>query len=180
MLNVALTGLVPGVIDAGLKLAVAPGGKPETVNAIALAKPFALLGVAVMGTAPELPAATVREVGPLSAKSSTAKLRAAETPPPGGTLLTVTIGAAVAETSLAETFALNCVELMNVVGSAFPPKFTTEFARKFAPFTVNVKFAPAGAFVGEMEEMLGSGLLTAADASAESAPSPATLIAETT
>jgi hypothetical protein len=175
-----VTGLVPGVSEGGLKAAVAPSGRPETLNVTAFAKPFALLGATVMGIEPELPAVTVREAGPLSAKSSTAKLTAAEGPPPGGTLLTVTVGAAIEETSLAEIVAVNCVELTNVVGSGLPPNFTSELARKFAPLTVSVNAAPAGAFVGEIEEMLGTGLTIGADASAESGPSPAIVVADTT
>jgi len=43
--------------------------------------------------------------------------------------------------------ALSCVELTNVVVSAFAPKFTTEFDTKFVPLTTSVNAAPPGACV---------------------------------
>lgn len=180
MVSVVVAGVVPGVTDEWLKLAVAPEGKPETVSTTGLAKPFALVGVTVTVTAAELPALTEALGGALSAKSSIAKFTGDDGPVVGAGLVTVTAGVPPAARSLARTFAVNCVELTNVVGSDLPPKFTTEPARKFAPFTVNVKFAPAALFVGEMDEIEGTGLSMVADASVELAPSPATLIAETT
>jgi hypothetical protein len=54
--------------------------------------------------------------------------------------------------------AVNCVELMNVVWRANPPKLTADPETKLAPFTVSVKSAPpAGVLFGEIADTAGIG-----------------------
>jgi hypothetical protein len=85
-----------------------------------------------------------------------------EVPPPGAGFVTVTLTEPAAAISAAVMDAVNFVPLTNVVVVAVPLKFTTEDGTKLVPFTVSVKAAvPAVALVGEIEVMVGTGLLTA-------------------
>jgi hypothetical protein len=61
---------------------------------------------------------------------------------------------------LAETAAVNCVELTNVVVSAVPFQFTTAPLRKLVPFTVSVNAGPpAGVEAGLRPEIVGVGMV---------------------
>jgi hypothetical protein len=61
---------------------------------------------------------------------------------------------------LAETAAVNCVELTNVVVSAAPFQFTTAPLRKLVPFTVSVKASPpAGVEAGLRLVIAGVGMV---------------------
>jgi hypothetical protein len=61
---------------------------------------------------------------------------------------------------LAETEAVNCVELTNVVVSAVPFQFTTAPLRKFVPFTVSVNAGPpAGVETGLRLVIVGVGMV---------------------
>jgi hypothetical protein len=135
----------------------------------------------VTGMATDLPVESVTDVdGTLAAKSSSVKLTAAEGPPPGGRLLTVTAAVPPVTTAFAGMEAVSRVELMKEVGWGWPPKFTTEVGRKLEPLTVSRKAVPAGTFAGESDEIAGTGLSTAAETSAEFGLSPEASIAETT
>jgi hypothetical protein len=92
----------------------------------------------------------------------TANGELAERPPPGAGFVTVTLNVPAAAMSAAVIDAVTFVALTKVVVLAVPLKFTTEEATKLVPFTVRVKAAPpADALVGESEEIVGTGLLTA-------------------
>src|SRR6266853_862446 len=177
MVRVVETGRLPGMTEGGLNIAVTFAGKPETLKAITLENPLVLTGVIVIEVEADMPAATVTAGAGPTVKSLIVKLTAGDTP---AGLLTVTAGVPPEEASFAGSAAVSCVAITNVVGCALPPKFSTEEGEKLAPLTVSVKAAPAGMLVGEIEEMEGAGLITAEEASAESGPSPPTLVADTT
>jgi len=88
-----------------------------------------------------------------------AKAIALEVPPPGAGLITVTADAPVETMLEAGMAAINCVELMNVVAGADPPKLTVEDATKFVPAIASVKAAPpASILFGEIAVIVGVGL----------------------
>jgi hypothetical protein len=83
---------------------------------------------------------------------------AAEVPPPGVGLKTVTEALPAAAISLAEMAAVNWVLLTKVVVRSAPFHRTVELEMNEEPFTVSVKSgAPATALVGEMEVKTGRG-----------------------
>ena len=76
--------------------------------------------------------------------------------------MTVTEGVPVVATSAARIAAVNCVALTKVVVRAAPPKFTTELATKFVPFTVSVNAPePAATVAGKSVVTVGTGLFAA-------------------
>jgi hypothetical protein len=84
------------------------------------------------------------------------KFIALEVPPPGAGLVTVTAVVPVEAMLVAGMAAVSCVELMNVVAGAEPPKLTIEPATKFVPLIVSVKAAaPATALFGEILVIVG-------------------------
>ena len=177
--SVVNVGLAPGVTEGGLNDALTPEGNPEAPNIITLAKPLASLGATVTGIATDFPDESVTEAdGTEMAKSSSVKGIAAEGPPPGARLVTVTPPAV--PTAGAEIEAVSWVELTKLVGWGWPPKFTVEVGRKLEPLTVSTKAVPTGAFAGESDEIAGTGLSTAAETSVEFGLSPEASIAETT
>ena len=92
------------------------------------------------------------------------KFTAAEVPPPGAGLVTVTGVVPAVVTALAAMVALIWVALTNVVVCATPLKLMTELERKFVPFTVSVKLAdPAATLVGDNAVIVGAGLVNAGD-----------------
>jgi hypothetical protein len=108
------------------------------------------------------------------------KVCAPEVPPPGAGLVTVTFTGPAVAMSAAVIEAVTCVALTNVVVLAAPLKFTAEEALKFVPFTVSVNAAPpAIALVGEIEVVVGTGLLTGKFRGAEGPPPGAGLLTMT-
>jgi hypothetical protein len=92
----------------------------------------------------------------------TAKLSADEVPPPGAGLTTVTDRFPAEATSEAETAAVSCVPLTNVVTRLEPFTCTTELFTKFEPFTVSVKAPlPATIVAGDKLASDATALLTA-------------------
>src|SRR6185436_20616867 len=90
----------------------------------------------------------------------TLKVCAAELPPPGAGLVTVTVAPPVAPRSLAGTLAVRLVLLTKVVVSAAPFQLTTLPLTKFDPVTVRVNAAPPMIPAeGEIELTLGPGLV---------------------
>ena len=93
----------------------------------------------------------------------TSKFTGFEVPPPGAGLVTVTaaVSAEAMAVAVAGMAAVNCRELTNVVVRAVPAKLTTEAETKFVPLTVSVKpdALPATALVGEIDAIVGTGLL---------------------
>jgi hypothetical protein len=86
------------------------------------------------------------------------KFTAFEVPPPGAGLVTVTAIVPAEAMLAAGMAAVNCVEVMNVVAGAEPPKLTIEPATKFVPLIVSVKAAPpATALFGEIVVIVGVG-----------------------
>jgi hypothetical protein len=84
---------------------------------------------------------------------------AADVPPPGEGLTTVTLALPAAAMSAAVIAAVSCVAETKVVGRPEPLHCTVEFEMKLVPFTVKVKAAPpAVTDDGESEPMDGSGL----------------------
>jgi hypothetical protein len=85
---------------------------------------------------------------------------AAEVPPPGVGLNTVTEAVPAVVMSAAVIWACSCVLLTNVVVRSLPFQRTTEVTAKFVPVAVSVKAAPpATALVGEIELRVGTGLV---------------------
>lgn len=86
------------------------------------------------------------------------KLVAVDALPP--VFVTVTPALPPLAIRLAETAAVNCVELTNVVVSAVPFQFTTAPLRKLVPFTVSVNAAPpAGVEAGFRLVIVGVGIV---------------------
>jgi hypothetical protein len=106
----------------------------------------------------------------------TAKLSAAEVPPPGvgvntviGTLPAVAMSAAVIA-------AVSCVALTNVVARALPFQRTLAPLTKLVPFTVSVNAGPpALALAGDRLEIAGAGLLVVNVIAADVPLDPVTL-----
>jgi xanthosine utilization system XapX-like protein len=108
------------------------------------------------------------------------KVCAPEVPPPGAGLVTVTFTEPAVAMSVARIAAVICVALTKVVALAAPLKFTTDEELKFVPFTVSVKPAPpAVALVGEIDVVVGTGLLTGKFMGAEGPPPGAGLLTMT-
>ena len=94
----------------------------------------------------------------------TARVTAADVPPPGAGVKTVTDRLPVEAMSLARIAAVSRVLLLNVVLRFEPFTRTTEPDTKLLPVTVNVNPAPpAVALAGEILANDGCGLLTASD-----------------
>jgi branched-subunit amino acid transport protein AzlD len=90
---------------------------------------------------------------------STSNDTAADVPPPGPGLTTVTAAKAAAARSLAPMAAVNCVALTNVVARFAPFHFSCEAATKPLPVTVNANAPPpAAAVAGKMDAIAGAGL----------------------
>jgi hypothetical protein len=88
------------------------------------------------------------------------KVIAADTPPPGSGLATVTGTVPEFAMSAAGTVAVNEVALLNVVAISVPFQSTPELATKFVPVRVSVKAAvPPIAEVCESDVSVGTGLL---------------------
>jgi len=88
-------------------------------------------------------------------------VRAAEVPPPGEGLSTVTLAVLTALMSAAVMAACKLVLETNVVDRVLPFHWTVDVGMKFVPVTVNVKLAPpAPADVGFMDATVGEGLST--------------------
>jgi hypothetical protein len=106
-----------------------------------------------------------------------AKVTGADVPPPGAGLVTVMLADPALAISLAGTWAVSWLALAKVVVSAVPFHFTTEFATKLAPLTVNVKVAPPTvAPVGATDATVGAGLLMGNVAGADVPPPGAGLM----
>ena len=91
------------------------------------------------------------------------KLKAADVPPPGAGVTTVTLAVPAAAKSVAVILAASWVLLLNVVLRGCPFHCTEEVAMKFDPFRVNVKAAlPGAALEGVIELNTGTSLLIAA------------------
>jgi hypothetical protein len=151
--------LVPGVTEVGLNFAAAPVGSPVTVNVTGFVRVPPTVAVEIANAA-GWPAATVSVgVGLETAKSAIVSVRAAEVPPPGNGLNTVTKMAPPLVRSPAGTMAVTCVALTIVVVNATPFHSTTVPAKKFVPVSVSVNAAPpAFAVVGESIARTGCGL----------------------
>src|SRR2546430_7464550 len=67
---------------------------------------------------------------------------AAEVPPPGAGLTTVTLAMPAAAMSAARIVAASCVGETNVVARAAPFQFTVELLTKLPPLTVKVAAGP--------------------------------------
>jgi hypothetical protein len=134
--------LFPGTTEGGLNVAVAPGGSPETVKVTGLGKtPPTAIVVITNIAAP--PAGTVcGGVGLMSLKPTTGTVIAAEAPPPGDGLNTVTDWLPKFAMSDAGTVAVTSVGLTSVVTRAAPFHSTTVAASKFVPVTVSVNAGP--------------------------------------
>jgi len=87
-------------------------------------------------------------------------VNAADAPPPGGGLVTVTCAEPTVAMSLAGIEAVSCVLLTNIVGRLEPFHCTVVLETKPVPVTVNVKpDPPAVAEEGESKLSWGAGLL---------------------
>jgi hypothetical protein len=83
---------------------------------------------------------------------------AAEVPPPGVGVTTVTAAVPPLAMSLAGIWAVSCVALANVVDTGVPFQFTTDAETKLDPFAVKVNPLPPGAaVVGLIEVSAGAG-----------------------
>lgn len=89
------------------------------------------------------------------------KVCALEVPPPGVGLVTVMLYVPAVIRSDAGIEAVSLIEELYVVVLGEPAKFTTEVGTKFVPFTVRLNVElPEVLVVGEMEVVVGTGLLT--------------------
>jgi hypothetical protein len=85
---------------------------------------------------------------------------AAEVPPPGVGLNTVTEAVPAVAMSAAAIWACSCVLLTKVVVRLLPFQRTTDVMAKFVPVAVSVNAAPpAVALVGEIELSVGTGFV---------------------
>jgi hypothetical protein len=97
--------------------------------------------------------------GPVGAV--TVKVLAADVPPPGAGVATVTGTGPWVAMSAAEIVARSWVALTTVVGRAPPFQRTTDVATKPLPFTVSVSpVLPAGVLVGDSVPATGTGAVT--------------------
>src|SRR5205823_9701287 len=96
---------------------------------------------------------------------------AAEVPPPGAGVTTVTCGVPAAATSAAAMAAVSCVALTNVVVRVAPFHLTVLPLTKPVPVTVSVKAAlPAAVLVGDRAARVGDELFTVNVCAAEVPP----------
>src|SRR5205823_11547226 len=96
---------------------------------------------------------------------------AAEVPPPGAGVTTVTCGVPAAATSAAAMAAVSCVALTNVVVRVAPFHLTVLPLTKPVPVTVSVKAAlPAAVLVGDSAARVGDELFTVNVCAAEVPP----------
>src|SRR5437762_293802 len=124
----------------------------------------------VSGPVPAVAPVGVSPVSP-GAGLLTVKVCAAEVPPPGVGVTTVTCGVPAAATSAAAMAAVSCVALTKVVVRAVPFQRTVEPLTKLVPVTVSVRAAlPADVLVGDSVESVGEGLLTLNVCAAEVPP----------
>src|SRR5262249_33680263 len=129
-------------------VALAPAAKPVpvTVSVKAALPAVTLAGLRVLMLGVGFTGATVSG-------------RAADVPPPGAGVNTVTLGVPAAATSLAGMAAVSCVDETNVVGRLAPLTWTIEPLVKLEPVAVRVKAAPpAEAVVGLMLDRTGAGV----------------------
>src|SRR5204863_9190581 len=90
----------------------------------------------------------------------TVNVCAADVPPPGAGVTTVTGTVAAVATSAAAIAAVSWVALTKVVVRAAPFQRTLEPLTKLLPFTVSVKAAaPTATLAGDSDEIVGAGLL---------------------
>jgi hypothetical protein len=153
--------LAPGVTEGGVNVAAAPVGNPDVEKVTGVGKVPATADVVIVYVAVP-PALTV--CGPdvlVTLKSVTLNDAPFDVPPPGVGLKTVTVVVPPVATSDAETAAVNCVALTNVVVSEVVFHLTTEALTKLVPLTVSVNAAPPViAEVGESVVMVGTGWST--------------------
>src|SRR5690242_20657826 len=108
------------------------------------------------------PTTAVDELTVSTGAGITVKVSAADVPPPGPGVTTVTGNAPAVERSAAEIVACSCVPLTNVVGRAEPFQAIAEDDTNLLPSTVSViGAAPATASVTDIEERIGTGLIAA-------------------
>src|SRR6266850_1178224 len=101
----------------------------------------------------------------------TVNVCAAEVPPPGAGVSTVTLAVAAVAMSAAVIAAVSWVALTKVVVRVVPFQRTVEPLRKLAPFTVKVNASPpANALPGDRLLRVGAGLLTGKVCAAEVPP----------
>src|SRR5439155_13134505 len=101
----------------------------------------------------------------------TGNVCAAEVPPPGVGVTTVTCGVAAVAMSAAVIAAVSWVALTKVVVRVLPFQRTVEPLSKLAPFTVRVNaIPPANALPGDRLLRVGAGLLTVKVCAAEVPP----------
>src|SRR2546421_117816 len=113
----------------------------------------------VSGPVPAVAPVGVSAVSP-GAALLTVKACAAEAPPPGAGVTTVTCGVPAAATSAAATAAVICVALTKTVVRAAPFQRTLEPVTKLVPLTVSVDAAPpTPALEGESDASVGTGLV---------------------
>src|SRR6266404_29508 len=113
----------------------------------------------VSGPVPAVAPVGVSPVSP-GAGLLTVKVCAAEVPPPGVGVTTVTCGVPAAATSAAAMAAVSCVALTKVVVRAAPFQRTPEALTKLLPFTVSVNAAPPTlALEGESDVSDGAGVV---------------------
>src|SRR2546423_4195855 len=114
----------------------------------------------VSGPVPAVAPVGVSAVSP-GAALLTVKACAAEAPPPGAGVTTVTCGVPAAATSAAATAAVICVALTKVVVRVAPFHLTVLPLTKPVPVTVSVKAGlPADVLVGDRAARGGAELLT--------------------
>src|SRR5256885_4805646 len=101
----------------------------------------------------------------------TVNVCAAELPPPGAGVTTVTCGVPAAATSAAAMAAVSCVALTKVVVRVAPFHLTVLPLTKPVPFTVSVKAGPlTSALLGVRPVSVGAGLFTVNVCAAEVPP----------
>ena len=139
----------PFVVDGGLKLAVAPLGRPVTDSATVPVKPPA--GVIVTAKEVPCPSATDRLAGDAErAKSLIAKLPLLVPVPPG---VVTAIGPLVDPDA---TTAVICVSLFTVkLAAGVPLNLTAVAPVRLLPVIVTV--VPIGPFAGANEDSVGPG-----------------------
>ena len=108
------------------------------------------------------PASTVAGSRPVRAGGAAAELivkaTAADVPPPGAGLTTVTCAVPAFATSVAEIAAVSCVLLTKVVDRDSPFQYTAEAEMNPEPLAVSVNVAPpAVALVGDSDVSVGKG-----------------------
>src|SRR5690242_2912336 len=139
------------MIDAATKL------KPRTVIGTSVVLMNVLFGKMLLITG--------------TGETVTSKFIAAEVPPPGVGVTTVTDAGPTAAMSAAGICAVSWVELTNVVGRAAPFQRTSEPCTKFDPVAVNVKIGPpAVAAFGAIAVTMGAANCTGTAIALEEPP----------